>query len=190
MLASQPACENPSFAETPQRTRAARDEATRVLPNAYRLHVERYLRRRMAASPDVEDLAQEICLRYLAAPRNPENPLGYLLGVTRNSLADYYNQKARERKLFTEMPEDSALVPESCVTEDASRSIDIARQVERLLAKLPCSQRLVLIEHERYGYSYHEVAERLGYTVQTVEKYLVLAKATLRALAGSKRLKV
>lgn len=187
MLASQPACENPGFAETPQRVRPSRDAATRALPNAYRLQVERYLRRRMAASPDVEDLAQEICLRYLAAPCNPENPLGYLRGVMKNSLADYYHQKARERRLFVEMPEDSALVPESCVTEDASRSIDTARQVESLLAKLPCSQRLVLIEHERYGYSYQEVAERLGYTVQTVEKYLVIAKATLRALARSKR---
>ncbi len=112
--------------------------------------------------------------------------MSYLTAIAKNVLAEHYGEVARRRRLFVDVDmEGSAISPvEAC--SDAFASIDIDQRLRVLLRKLPCCQRLVLIEHERYGYSYREVANRLGYSVQTVEKYLTLAKATLRAIGQSK----
>lgn len=155
-------------------------------PESYRAAIATYLMRRIALQSDLEDLVQEVCLRFLCAPCIPRDPMSYLMAIAKNVLAEHYGEVARRRRLFVDVDmEGSAISPvEAC--SDAFASIDIDQRLRVLLRKLPCCQRLVLIEHERYGYSYREVANRLGYSVQTVEKYLTLAKATLRAIGQSK----
>ena len=152
------------------------------LPESYRSAVAKYLRRRVALGSDLDDLVQDVCLRFLSSSCDPRDPMGYLMAITKNVLADYYGRVARDRRLFVGMPADEGSMSSAVVCPDVFLSIEMSQRVGMLLRKLPCYQRLVLIEHERYGYSYSEVASRLGYSVQTVEKYLTLAKATLRAI--------
>ena len=108
--------------------------------------------------------------------------MGYLMAITKNVLANHYGQVARSRQLFVSMPADEGTLCNAAVCADAFPQVELSQRVNFLMKRLPCYQRLVLIEHERYGYSYSEVASRLGYSVQTVEKYLTQAKATLRAI--------
>lgn len=63
---------------------------------------------------------------------------------------------------------------------DPADAVLIRQELRTRLRRLPSSQRLVLLAHEHQGYSYQEVADRYGFTRQTVEKYLVLAKAQAR----------
>lgn len=48
---------------------------------------------------------------------------------------------------------------------------------------LPASHKNVLFADEHDGYAYDEVAVRLGFTKQTVKKYLTQAKAQLRVMS-------
>lgn len=135
----------------------------------------------MHASPqDAHDLSQEVLIRFLEFRSSPiVDSQRYLFGIARNVLADYL----RKRKETREVCFDEAIDPMVSI-EPAGRSgadqAELLCQLDTLalqMARLPDSQ------HEGEGYSYHETAQRLGLTVQTVAKYLTLAKAQLRAMA-------
>lgn len=152
----------------------------------YRADVRGYFMRRLNRSPeDVEDLTQEVCLQFLALDQRrwPEKPRNYLFGMARNVLADFLMQRARESSYLVSDIDDYDEPIEhdqSAVFKDPEESVSKSQWLNLLLLELPSSQRRVLLAHEHEGYSYREAASRLGFTCQTVEKYLTQAKAQLR----------
>lgn len=152
----------------------------------YQADVRRYFVRRLSRSPqDVDDLTQEVCLRFLAMDQRrwPDKPRNYLFGMARHVLTDFLAQRSRERSyLIPDVDEYDQSIEhdQSAALKDPEDSVSTSQWLKLLLLELPSSQRRVLIAHEHDGYSYREVALRLGFTCQTVEKYLTQAKAQLR----------
>ena len=149
--------------------------------------VRRYFLRRLRSTSDVDDLTQEVCLRFLLADEAvcPRKPLAYLYGIAANLLADYRSHATRERGSIvvdseiaeTFMEQGSGAAP--AISADI---VGLAQQLTRALSKLPPTHCSVLLAHKRDGLSYQETALRLNLSVHTVEKYVTQAKAQLRMM--------
>ena len=64
--------------------------------------LRRHLRARLGCESDVEDLAQEACLKFLQAARRGieiQNPKAYLMTIAHNLL--YHHYKARTRSIVS-----------------------------------------------------------------------------------------
>lgn len=157
----------------------------------YQCNVRSYFERRLHRSPhDADDLAQEVCVRFLAMGEggNPDRPLHYLYGIARHVLADFLTNRGRERRNLLSClgSVDSLMHGTSMASSDPADSVAIQQEVTIALRQLSVSHQDVLFAHEHDGYSYAEVAVRLGFTKQTVEKYLSQAKAQLRSTCSGR----
>jgi len=146
----------------------------------------RYFHQRLRQSrQEAADLTQEVGLRFMSLDQKvwPDNPRAYLFGIARHVLAEYLESRTRRLTL------DEALrvqqlsgMNESAVFRDPGEAVADQQLSDYLLRKLPRRQRAVLLAQAADGYSYQEVAARLGISVFAVEKDLSLAKTHLRAL--------
>lgn len=152
----------------------------------YTKELHRYLSRRLRNPQDVDDLAQEVYLRLLRMDETKcvRQPLAYLYGVAAHVVADFWiengrGQPATETEPVEEIEDDAA----AALPDDLAERLNLQQQLERAIAQLPPLQAAILVLHKRDGFSYEEVAERLGISVHTVEKYLTRAKAQIRAMS-------
>lgn len=151
----------------------------------YTKELHRYLARRLRNPQDVDDLAQEVYLRLLRMDETKcvRQPLAYLYGVAAHVVADFWIENGRtqtniENESVEELEDDSS----AALPDDLAERLNLQQQLERAIAKLPPLQAAILVLHKRDGFSYEEVAAKLGISVHTVEKYLTKARAQIRAM--------
>jgi RNA polymerase sigma factor (sigma-70 family) len=163
------------------------EAASDLAGTAFRDHaceLQRFLARRVAQPQDADDLAQEVFARLLRV-RNADlvrNPLSYLLGIATHVVREFRQRKQHERVLF-----DSELAQlRADASDDPSQSmadqLELRQRLDLALKKLPAAHQLVLLLVKRDGLSYEEAAAVSGLSVHTIEKYVVEARARLRAL--------
>ncbi len=139
----------------------------------------RFLGRRVPASVDVEDLAQETYLRLLRARdlADVRNPQAYLLRVASHVVSEWRNRQP-PHELF-EMLDESAFVdeaiPEMALDTDISRE-----QLDRLLQDLSPMTRAVVLLKFREGWQCKEIARKLQLTERQVRRHLTRAFEQLR----------
>lgn len=153
----------------------------------YARELHRYLLRRLRRPQEVDDLAQEIYLRLLRLDESKavEKPLAYLYGVAAHVVADFkLDTNAEQSRLAydDDTVEAWSERPAAALPDELAERVLLEQQIEWALNQLPPMQAAVLLAHKRDGFSYEEVARRLKLSVNTVEKYLTLAKAKLRTL--------
>lgn len=173
--------------ELPDRMGASEADFQSAAIDRYWSDVRRYFLRRIRSTSDVDDLTQEVCLRFLVAHAAlcPRKPLAYLYGIAANLLADYRSHAMRERGSIVVDSELADTILEQGSGAAPAISADVMgleQQLTRALARLPPTHCAVLLAHKRDGMSYHETASRLNLSVHTVEKYLTQAKAQLRMM--------
>lgn len=148
--------------------------------------IRRYFSRRLPGrGQDVEDLTQEVCVRYLesALADTPRCTRAFLFGIARHVLADFLHSKYVVQVSWSDAAEDELAKSSSRYTErDPAEIVNTQRRLDELLSQLPPLQRNVLLAHELAGFSYQETAGHFDISDQTVEKYLFLAKSFLRAI--------
>ncbi len=150
------------------------DDFEELLRNE-RAAVERYVRFRLDAQSDADDVLQEV---YLAAYqrfsqlRNRSSFKAWLLAIARNKLTDYFRAKAARSELPLDTLEEHPSAPESdpespAVQETLERLCDKDRQMLRLTfwEELPQA----------------EIARRLRLPVGTVKSRLYTAKRNFRS---------
>lgn len=153
----------------------------------YRRELHRYLLRRLNRPQDVDDLAQEVYLRLLRHDENKSvrKPLAYLYGVAAHVVADFRIDSEPDREhlvVDSEAVEQCSDEPSYALPDDLAQRLNLQQQLERALARLPPTHAAVLLAHKRDGLSYKEVAQKLGLSVHTVEKYVTQAKARIRTM--------
>ncbi|MGD9990549.1 MAG: RNA polymerase sigma factor ShbA [Pseudonocardia sp.] len=116
------------------------------------------------AGPD--DVAQEVmvavCKALPSFDRSRSVFMAFVYGIAGNKIADAFRAAARDRSVSTdELPEgvDLAGGPEAEALRD-----DAARQIAKLLARLPESARLILVHRLALNYSAEETAALVGMT--------------------------
>lgn len=171
------------------RKRAGTMAASAVVRYAKQVH--RYFLRRLSRTQDVDDLAQEVYLRILRLDDRPwmEDALPYLYTVAAHVLADFRQDAVQEERYITvdsEAVDQLLEMPQSFSPDELAEALDLQRQLDRALAQLKPRHQQILLLHKRDGYSYEEIAEKLGLSVDTVHKYLTQARAQIRATAWDK----
>ncbi len=135
-------------------------------------------------SQDVEDLTQEVFLR-LARPSHRESlrqPDAFLFTLARNLVRD------RARRLQTRAArsavnlEDLDLPCDRPTPEESVEYEERLRRAAGALAGLKSETRRAFIMHRVQGCSYAEIASDMGVSVSMIEKHVMSAIASLRAI--------
>jgi RNA polymerase sigma factor (sigma-70 family) len=148
-----------------------------------------FIRRRVADPGDAEDILQDVFYELVEAYRmmKPvEQVTAWLFRVARNRITDMFRKRSREasRSEPATVAEDGEqlsieeLLPSPDAGPDAvyARSV-LLEEVEDALDELPPEQREAFVAHELMGYSFKELSEQTGLSVNTLlsrKRYAVL----------------
>ena len=135
---------------------------------------------------DIEDVIQETYARFMAHPslETIRHPRQYALLIARGIIID----NLRRAKVISISTTDNLDLIEVPTTEvDAERRLEFNQEIQTVIAALqqlpaPCRETLILRRVE--GLSQREVAERLGVSEKTVEKYMANAVRQLIKVFG------
>jgi RNA polymerase sigma factor (sigma-70 family) len=156
-----------------------------------------FVRKYVSEQSDVEDILQDVFYEFVAAYRmlKPvEHATAWLFRVARNRVIDRFRGKTRDvlRNAPEALPGDGDLdLGELLPSSDAGPEAAYVRRVlleeiDDALLDLPEEQREVFIGHELLGYSFQEMAEETGVSVNTLlsrKRYAVLhLRRRLRAI--------
>jgi len=137
------------------------------------------LLKRVADESDAEDVLQEVFYELVEAYRmvKPvEQVTAWLFRVARNRITDLFRSEKREGSSDAEdgtvggedlQWEDLLPSPDAGPESAYARSV-LLEEMDAALEELPQEQREVFIGHELLGYSFKELAERTGVSVNTL----------------------
>jgi RNA polymerase sigma factor (sigma-70 family) len=156
-----------------------------------------FVRKYVSDQSDVEDILQDVFYEFVAAfrmLRPVEHATAWLFRVARNRIIDRFRGKTRDvlRNAPDALLGEGALdLEELLPSPDAGpeaayvRSV-LLEEIDDALLELPEEQREVFIGHELLGYSFQEMAEETGVSVNTLlsrKRYAVLhLRRRLRAI--------
>jgi len=144
-----------------------------------RPRLRNFIRKQVADQSDAEDILQEVFYELVEAYRmmKPvEQVTAWLFRVARNRITDLFRSKkweaSNELAARTVDGEDlrwEELLPSPDAGPESAyaRSV-LLEEIDAALDELPKEQREVFIGHEWLGYSFKELAERTGASVNTL----------------------
>jgi len=137
-----------------------------------------FIRKRVADQSDAEDILQEVFYELVEAYRmmQPiEQVTAWLFRVARNRIIDLFRRRAREGRAGTKVNDEGEelsleeLLPSSDAGPDAAYARTVLLDaLDEALDELPEEQRDVFVAHELMGYSFKEIAEKTGISVNTL----------------------
>ncbi|MEP9404091.1 RNA polymerase sigma factor [Sphingomonas sp. VNH70] len=142
-----------------------------------------YLTRRTGDAAVAADLTQEAYLRAAALPGNTTliNPRAWLFAAARNLLVDHARRQRVRHATGAGDTYELARIPD---LQPAAEAILLSREELRVLAAaieaLPPRPREVFRLHKFDGYSYGDIAQRLGIAKNTVMVHMVKALGQCR----------
>jgi RNA polymerase sigma-70 factor (ECF subfamily) len=140
---------------------------------------------------EAEDITQEVMLKLHHVKHLVPKTFGpgWLRRVTHNVTSDLYRKLNREVEIDTSTFVDitggymDEGVQPRCVNEGPrSYDCDDSSVVEQMLGKLPVKHRQVVMLHAE-GFSYEEIARKIGTNIGTVRSRLYYARRNLSKLA-------
>ena len=147
-----------------------------------------FIAKRVADQSDAEDILQEVFYELVEAyrmMRPVEQVTAWLFRVARNRITDLFRSKKREASSEAAVNieggedlqwEDLLPSPEAGPEAAYTRSV-LLEEMDAALDELPEEQREVFVAHEFLGYSFKELAEQTGVSVNTLlsrKRYAVL----------------
>lgn len=138
-----------------------------------------FIRKRVADQSDAEDILQDVFYELIEAYRmmKPiEQVTAWLFRVARNRITDLFRRQKREAKAdLVALPDDGEplALEEWLPSPDAGPDAAYVRTVlleelDEALHELPQEQQEVFVAHELMGYSFKELAEQTGTSVNTL----------------------
>lgn len=134
-----------------------------------------WLRQRLGDREQAADVAQDTFLRLLVSGRLPGQQEGraYLTQIARNLVIDQWRRQRIERaylQSIAHLPE-----PETPSLETRALILETLMQIDAMLDRMPDKVRSAFLLSHFEGLSYGQIAERLGVTVSSVQKYMTRA---------------
>lgn len=159
------------------------DDAASVelLHARYRDRLRRYFLKSLGDDPDVDDLIQQTFLRLAKPGRliGVESVEAYVFRTASNLILERGRRSGARRanahvELDPEVVDDQAISPERILE---SRE-DLARAV-KILQELPTKTRMIFMLQRFEGFSYVEIAKKMGVTPSAIDKQMARAIAHL-----------
>lgn len=126
---------------------------------------------RLSVQPsDVDDILQEALARALEADGKDEirHPKSYLFQIARNMVFREHQRRARE----VQGEIDEAILESSdAPTDESVHYKQMLRAFWEAMETLPKAQRRAILLRRLYGLTQRQVAEKMGVSVSSVEKY-------------------
>lgn len=149
-----------------------------------RVALHGFLRRHVAQSWDIEDIAQEAYVRMLRIDaehaRDILDPRAYLFTVAANLVKEHALVQKRGACQVDIKDVLARIEAPQGTAEDAAEHALRRERLTRMLNKLPPRCRAVLVMQHREGMSYAEIAQHFGVSVHMVKKYVVRALTLCR----------
>jgi RNA polymerase sigma factor (sigma-70 family) len=159
-------------------------EHDRRVADAYAREGERlrgFIRRRVAAADDADDILQEVFSELVEAVRLPapiEHVGAWLFQVARHRIADWFRRRAvrgtdAALQAVADETADGPALEDLLPSPDAGPESAYMRRVfleelDEALAELPAAQREVFLAHELDGRSFKDLAAERGVAVNTL----------------------
>lgn len=147
----------------------------------YWRRIRNYLRRRGRTPEDAEDLVQEAFLRlelYCRAGNVVLEPEAFLMRTALNLSVSHHRHEQRspidKRTLDT-----LALIDMSETPDEAFAAEERLEHIKQILDAVGRRTRDIFFLHRLGGFSYAEIAQRLGISVSAIEKHIASAAAAL-----------
>jgi RNA polymerase sigma factor (sigma-70 family) len=116
---------------------------------------------------DTEDILQQALLALVYHWSGVRDPEAWLVGTIRNKCMVYWRD--RRRKLYDSV--DASVLEWVAKPEAPSQErADLWQDLETVVARLPERCRSILWMRYRLGYESNEIAERLGYSPNSISK--------------------
>ena len=148
-----------------------------------------YVSRRLSPRGDlVEDVVQDVflvALQKLDTFAGQSSLVGWLLGIARHKVEDFYRAQLREPDPFPDDADADAVDAGSAVEPNLDDVIDAARAQEktrRILERLPAAYSAVLLWRYWERRSAKEMAAQSGKTEKAIERLLARARAHFKRL--------
>ena len=144
----------------------------------YRDHhgwLQSWLRKRLGDQEQAADLAQDTFVRLLVSGRLPgvQEGRSYLAQIARNLIIDQWRRQRIEQAYLDSIahlseqeipsPESQALIVETLL------------EISTMLERMPKNVRTAFLLSQFEGMGYQQIAEYLGVTVSSVQKYMTRA---------------
>ena len=150
---------------------------------SYQHAIKRVIARITGSRTDVDDLAQELFLRTVAAEarRTIDNPKAYVFEAARNIAR---TERATRTRRVLEVIEN-AVDTEVCAEELSAEAVTVGQERFAMFCEavtlLPPQCRKTFLLRKVYGWSHKEIAASLGISESTVEKHIGTALARCAA---------
>lgn len=159
-----------------------------VLAGLYQAHAHELhgFARRRVGRQEAEDVVQDTYLHLLqrGAAATLEHPRAYLFRIAANLAVDLARKtKIRSRYAGDDVELDH-LSGNGGSPEAASEGAMELRRLQAALAELPPLCRAAFLLNRIDGLTYAEIAERLGLSVRTIDRYMVRAWNHVRGQVG------
>lgn len=136
--------------------------------------LRRYARQFVSSYHEAEDIAQEAYVRAFTAEKNThiEQPKAFLFQVARNVALTRLKKKSREiHQCIDELSESETGMIDEAV-DDHVEALELLDTYREAVIAMPAKCRNVFILRKVYGFKHNEIAEKMGMSVSSVEKYV------------------
>lgn len=136
--------------------------------------LKKFLTRFFSEQQDIEDVAQETYLRAYIAEQHKEieQPKAYLFRIAKNIALTKLTKKSRQITDYLADLGVSVVIDCEASAEDEVEAEQSLGLYCEAVAALPEKCRQVFLLRKVHGLAHKEIAERMGLSVSSVEKYL------------------
>lgn len=149
----------------------------------YKERIFRTALKMLKSETDAEEIVQDVFLSIWQSRSKLDeinDPEAYLFTITYNAIYTRLKKIAQNRQLLHSVVQTIALKQNN--TEETIAAHENERLIQEALRSLPAQQRTVYELNKLAGLSYHEIAERLQLSQNTVRNHLSAATKTVRMI--------
>jgi len=143
----------------------------------------------LKSTEEAENILQDVFLNLWEKRHNVEKDSSvkyYIFTITYNSAISIIRKKVKETQFFDYLKSLQELNQDTTSLEIEFN--ELTKSLQTIIGHLPQRQKEVYILHKEEGLKYHEIAEKLNISVNTIETHMSRALKTIKENLGKSSL--